>query len=40
VVGKLIAELIVQGEATTVDIASLGLDRFERGDLVREGHVV
>jgi sarcosine oxidase, subunit beta len=40
VVGKLIAELIVQGAATTVDIASLGLDRFERGDLVREGHVV
>jgi sarcosine oxidase, subunit beta len=40
VVGKLLAELIVQGAATTVDIASLGLDRFERGDLVREGHVV
>ena len=40
VVGKLIAELIVQGAATTVDIASLGLDRFERGHLVREGHVV
>ena len=40
VVGKLIAELIVQGAATTVDITGLGLDRFERGDLVREGHVV
>ena len=40
VVGKLLAELIVEGAATTVDISSLGLDRFERGDLVREGHVV
>ena len=40
VVGKLLAELIVGGAATTVDITSLGLDRFERGDLVREGHVV
>ena len=40
VVGKLLAELIVAGAATTVDISSLGLDRFERGHLVREGHVV
>jgi sarcosine oxidase, subunit beta len=40
VVGKLLAELIVGGAATTVDISSLGLDRFERGHLVREGHVV
>ena len=40
VVGKLLAELIVGGAATTVDITSLGLERFERGDLVREGHVV
>lgn len=40
VVGKLLAELIVGGAATTVDISSLGLERFERGDLVREGHVV
>jgi glycine/D-amino acid oxidase-like deaminating enzyme len=40
VVGKLIAELIVEGEAHTVDISSLGLDRFERGDLVVEGLVV
>jgi len=40
VVGKLIAELIVDGEARTVDISSLGLDRFERGDLVVEGRVV
>jgi sarcosine oxidase subunit beta len=40
VVGKLLAELIVGGEARTVDISTLGLERFERGDLVREGHVV
>ncbi len=40
VVGKLIAELVVDGEARTVDISSLGLERFERGDLVVEGRVV
>ncbi len=40
VVGKLIAELIVEGKARTVDISSLGLDRFERGDLAVEGRVV
>ena len=40
VVGKLLAELIVEGRARTVDIDSLGLDRFERGDLVMEGRVV
>lgn len=40
VVGKLLAEVIVGGAATTVDISSLGLERFERGVLVREGHVV
>ena len=40
VIGKLLAELIVDGRARTVDISSLGLDRFERGDLVVEGRVV
>jgi sarcosine oxidase, subunit beta len=40
VVGKLLAEHIVDGEATTVDISSLGLERFSTGDLVRERHVV
>ena len=40
VVGKLLAELIVEGKARTVDISSLGLDRFARGDLVVEGRVV
>ncbi|HET7236518.1 MAG TPA: FAD-binding oxidoreductase [Actinomycetota bacterium] len=40
IVGKLLAEMIVDGEARTVDVSSLGLDRFSRGELVREGHVV
>jgi sarcosine oxidase subunit beta len=40
VVGKLLAELIVGGEARTVDISALGLERFATGDLVRERHVV
>jgi sarcosine oxidase subunit beta len=40
VVGKLIAELIVDGSVRTVDVGSLRLDRFARGELVREGHVV
>jgi sarcosine oxidase subunit beta len=40
VVGKLLAELIVDGRATTVDIAALSLERFASGSLVREGHVV
>ena len=40
IVGKLLAELIVEGRAHTVDISSLGLDRFERGDLIVEDRVV
>lgn len=40
VVGKLLAELILEGQARTVDISGLGLERFAGGDLVREGHVV
>jgi sarcosine oxidase subunit beta len=40
IVGKLLAELIVQGHATTVDISALSLERFGSGELVREGHVV
>ncbi|HSJ50907.1 MAG TPA: FAD-binding oxidoreductase [Actinomycetota bacterium] len=40
VVGKLLAEMIVEGEARTVDVSSLGLERFESGELVTEGHVV
>ncbi len=40
IVGKLLAELVLDGRAHTVDIASLAFDRFARGDLVVEGHVV
>jgi sarcosine oxidase subunit beta len=40
VVGKLLAEMIVDGAARTVDVSSLALDRFERGGLEIEGHVV
>ena len=40
VVGLLLAEMIVNGAASTVDVSSLGLDRFERGDLVAEHQVV
>lgn len=40
IVGKLLAEMIVDGAATSVDIASLGLDRFARGELLLEHHVV
>jgi sarcosine oxidase, subunit beta len=40
IVGKLLAELVVDGRAHTVDIASLAFDRFARADLVVEGHVV
>jgi sarcosine oxidase subunit beta len=40
VVGKLLAELVVEGAARTVDISSLGLDRFARGALVGEARVV
>jgi sarcosine oxidase subunit beta len=39
IVGKLLAELIVEGQARTVDISSLGLERFER-EVVPETHVV
>lgn len=40
VVGKLLAELIVEGRTRTVDISALSLQRFETGSLVAEGHVV
>jgi sarcosine oxidase subunit beta len=40
VVGKLLTELIVDGGARTVDIASLGLERFATGEVVAERHVV
>lgn len=40
IVGKLLAEMIVEGGARTVDVSALGLERFEAGALVREVHVV
>lgn len=40
IVGRLIAEIVADGEAHTVDIAALGADRFGSGSLAREGHVV
>jgi sarcosine oxidase subunit beta len=40
IVGKLLAELVVDGRAHSVDIASLAFERFARGELVVEGHVV
>ena len=35
-VGKVISELILDGEATTLDISSLSIERFERGELILE----
>jgi sarcosine oxidase subunit beta len=40
VVGKLLAELIVDGAARTVDIDALRLDRFAAGEPIAEGLVV
>lgn len=40
VVGKLLAELVVDGRASTVDITALSADRFTEGRGVVEGHVV
>lgn len=40
IVGRLLAEIVVAGAAHTVDIGSLGLDRFATGALVGEVHVV
>ena len=40
IVGKLLAEMIVEGRAHTVDVSSLGLERFSRGPVVPEHHVV
>jgi sarcosine oxidase subunit beta len=40
IVGKLLAEAIVDGAARSVDIAPLSFDRFRRGELTAEDHVV
>ncbi len=38
--GKLLAELVVEGAARSVDIGSLSLERFATGEVISEGHVV
>ena len=40
IVGKLLAEMLVEGAARTVDVSSLGLERFDEGPVVPEHHVV
>jgi sarcosine oxidase, subunit beta len=40
IVGRLLAELLVDGRASSVDIGALALERFARGQPVPEGHVV
>ena len=40
VVGKLLAEMILQDEAKTVDVSSLGLDRFDESGVTVETHVI
>ncbi len=40
VAGKLIQEFITEGNARTVDVSSLDLDRFEEGRLIHEYNVV
>jgi len=40
IVGKLLAEMIVEGGARTVDVSSLGLGRFVAGRPIGETHVV
>ena len=34
--GKVIAELIVEGKSTTIDISPLSIERFRTGQLIRE----
>jgi sarcosine oxidase subunit beta len=36
VIGKVISELIVDGKASTIDISSLFIERFEKGELMME----
>ncbi|MDP8957332.1 MAG: FAD-binding oxidoreductase [Actinomycetota bacterium] len=40
VVGKLLAEMILEGEAKTADVSSLGLARFEAAGVKVETHVI
>ncbi|PSQ58956.1 MAG: FAD-dependent oxidoreductase [Halobacteriales archaeon SW_9_67_25] len=38
--GRIVAELVVDGEASLVDVSDLGADRFERGEHLHEGTVI
>jgi len=38
--GKVVSELVVDGEPRTVDVAPLAADRFERGATLHEGSVI
>jgi sarcosine oxidase subunit beta len=38
--GKVVAELVLDGEPRTVDVAPLRADRFERGEELYEGSVI
>lgn len=40
IVGKLLAELLVDGASRSLDIGALSFGRFAAGDAIREGHVV
>lgn len=40
IAGKLMSEIILDGQSITVDVAALDLDRFDRGELIREYNVV
>jgi sarcosine oxidase subunit beta len=40
IVGRLLAEVAVDGRATTIDIGPLRPERFARGELIEESHVV
>jgi sarcosine oxidase subunit beta len=38
--GRVVAELVLDGEARTVDVSPLAADRFSRGEALSEGSVV
>lgn len=40
VVGKLLAEMIVEGKARTVDVSALSVERFARDELIGERHFI
>lgn len=40
IAGRLLAEMVLEGRARSVDVSPLGLDRFERSALITERHVV